>query len=230
MLKYAKVINEKTKQCEVGLGDPTAIFDEVEKVRTRQETEQQEQVVPAEYDEQGNLVKEETTEIIDVPVEKSETYIEITTVGQFYESIGMTEQDVEQAYNGLWYLTGYAPTQPLDELKIQKRTEINRARDNAEQGGFEYMGKVFDSDQISCQRISTAAQALQFMDLNKSGSIPVITWTCADNSKIDLTASDLVGLVIALMEHSNSCHQKATELKEQIERAETKEELDNIRW
>lgn len=122
------------------------------------------------------------------------------------------------------------PQPSLEELKVQKRIEINQARDNAEQGGFEYMGKVFDSDQISCQRISTAAQALQFMDLNKSGSIPVITWTCADNSKIDLTASDLAGLVIALMEHSNSCHQKATELKEQIERAETKEELDNIKW
>lgn len=37
-------------------------------------------------------------------------------------------------------------------------------------------------------------------------------------------------ILIALMEHSNSCHQKATELKEQVERAETKEELDNIRW
>ena len=123
MLKYAKVINEETKQCEVGLGDPTAIFDEVEKVRTWQETEKQEQVVPAEYDEQGNLVKEETTEIIEVPVEKSENYIETTTVGQFYESIGMIEQDVEQAYNGDWYLKGYAPTQPLDELKALKRSE-----------------------------------------------------------------------------------------------------------
>ena len=41
--------------------------------------------------------------------------------------------------------------------------EINLARDNAEQGGFEYMGKVFDSDQVSCQRISCAAQALSIL-------------------------------------------------------------------
>ena len=129
MLKYAKVINEETKQCEVGLGDPTAIFEDVEKVRTWQETEQQEQVVPAEYDEEGNLVKEETTEIVDVPVEKYENYIETMTVGQFYESIGMTEQDVEQAYNGSWYLSGYAPVQPLDELKNLRRAEINQVRD-----------------------------------------------------------------------------------------------------
>ena len=118
----------------------------------------------------------------------------------------------------------------LDKLKEQKRIEINRYRDAAEQGGFEYLGKVFDSDQISCQRISTAAQALQLMNLSENGNIPVITWTCADNTTIDLTASDLAGLVIALMEHSNSCHQKATELKEQVEKATTEEELNAISW
>ena len=122
------------------------------------------------------------------------------------------------------------PEPTLDELKLAKCAEINRSRDAEEQGGFEYLGKVFDSDQISCQRISTAAQALQLMNLSEGGDIPVITWTCADNTTIDLTASDLAGLVIALMEHSNSCHQKATELKEQAEKATTEEELNAISW
>lgn len=225
MLKYAKVINEETKQCEVGLGDPTAIFEQVEKVRTWQETEQQEQVVPAEYDEEGNLVKEETTEIIDMPVEKSENYIETTTVGEWYESIGMTEQDVEQAYNGDWYLTGYAPTQPLDELKNLKRAEINKARDKAEQGGFEYLGKTFDSDQVSCIRMSSAAQAMQYAD-----DTAMITWTTQDNSTIDLNKSQLMELVVALAQWSNTCHQKATALKAQIDACESKEALDNIKW
>lgn len=225
MLKYAKVIDEETKQCEVGLGDPTAIFDEVEKVRTWQETEQQEQIVPAEYDEEGNLIKEETTEIVEVPVEKSENYIETTTVGDFYESIGMTEQDVEQAYNGLWYLVGYAPTQPLDELKSLKRAEINKARDKAEQGGFEYLCKVFDSDQVSCIRMSSAAQAMSLAD-----DTATITWTTQDNSTIDLNKSQLMGLVVALAEWSNTCHQKATTLKAQIDACDSKEELDKIKW
>lgn len=225
MLKYAKVINEETKQCEVGLGDPTAIFEEVEKVRTWQETEQQERVIPAEYDEEGNLVKEETTEIVDVPVEKSENYIEITTVGQFYESIGMTMQDVEQAYDGNWYLVGYAPKQPLDELKALKREEINQARDKAEQGGFEYLGKTFDSDQVSCIRISSAAQAMQYAD-----DTATITWTTQDNSTIDLNKSQLMGLVVALAQHSNECHQKATALKAQIDACTSKEVLEAITW
>lgn len=113
----------------------------------------------------------------------------------------------------------------LNELKEAKRAEINAARDQAEQGGFEYMGKVFDSDPISAQRISMAAQA---MALAPEGT--TITWTCQDNTTIDLTAQELVGLVVALAEWSNTCHQKATALKAQIDAAQTAEELELITW
>lgn len=67
MLKYAKIINEETKQCEVGLG----------------------------------------------------------TNIDFYKSIGMTEMDVEQAYNGDWYVKGYAPEEPAptEEEQRQKREQ-----------------------------------------------------------------------------------------------------------
>ena len=61
MKKYAKVINEETKACDVGLGTNTA----------------------------------------------------------YYKSIGMTEQEVEQAYNGQWYLAGYAPVKPAPTLEQQ---------------------------------------------------------------------------------------------------------------
>lgn len=61
MKKYAKVINEETKLCEVGLGTNSA----------------------------------------------------------FYQSIGMTEMEVEQAYNGEWYLKGYAPEKPEPTIEEQ---------------------------------------------------------------------------------------------------------------
>lgn len=167
MKKYAKVINEETKLCEVGLGTNKA----------------------------------------------------------FYQSIGMTEQEVEQAYDGSWYVLGYAPKKPLNEIKAEKRAEINTARDAAEQGGFEYLGKSFDSDPISCQRISMAAQAMALAD-----DTAKITWTCQDNTTIDLNKTQLVGMVAALAEWSNTCHQKATALKAKIDAAETAEELENITW
>ena len=41
---------------------------------------------------------------------------------QFYKSIGMTEMDVEQAYNGAWYLNGYAPQRPEPTPQEQIRS------------------------------------------------------------------------------------------------------------
>lgn len=38
---------------------------------------------------------------------------------EFYKSIGMTEMDVEQAYNGQWYVKGYAPVQPEPTIDEQ---------------------------------------------------------------------------------------------------------------
>lgn len=61
MKKYAKVINEETGLCEVGVGTNTS----------------------------------------------------------FYASIGMVEMEVEQAYNGSWYLKGYAPAKPEPTLEEQ---------------------------------------------------------------------------------------------------------------
>ena len=48
----------------------------------------------------------------------------IGTNTDFYKSIGMELLDVEQAYNGQWYLQGYAPTQNIDELKANKLSEL----------------------------------------------------------------------------------------------------------
>ena len=42
---------------------------------------------------------------------------------EFYQSLGMTEQDVEQCWNGSWYLTGFAPQKPApthDEISKQR--------------------------------------------------------------------------------------------------------------
>lgn len=117
------------------------------------------------------------------------------------------------------------PELTLEELKILKRAEINNYRDRVEQGGFEYLGKVFDSDQVSCIRMSSAAQAMQF-----APDDAIITWTCQDNTTIDLNKAQIMGLVVALAQHSNECHKKATALKAQIDACETKEELDKIVW
>ena len=64
---YAKIINEETKACEVGLGTNSA----------------------------------------------------------YYQSIGMEEMEVEQAYDGSWYLVGYAPEKPVEEMQAEVRAVRN---------------------------------------------------------------------------------------------------------
>lgn len=69
MLKFAKVIDETTKVCEVGLG----------------------------------------------------------TDATFYESIGMTEMEVEQGYDGDWYLQGYAPVKPQEQIEAELQKQLTDA-------------------------------------------------------------------------------------------------------
>lgn len=68
MLKYAKVIDDQTKLCEIGLG----------------------------------------------------------TDSEFYLSVGMTEQDVEQAWDGNWYLTGFASEKTVEKMQEEVRKVRNQ--------------------------------------------------------------------------------------------------------
>ena len=44
----------------------------------------------------------------------------------FYQSIGMSEMEVEQAYDGSWYLKGYAPEKPVEEKEAEVRAVRNQ--------------------------------------------------------------------------------------------------------
>ena len=48
----------------------------------------------------------------------------VGTDEEFYQSLGMTLQDVEQAYNGNWYLSGYAPKPSDVELAKKEITDL----------------------------------------------------------------------------------------------------------
>lgn len=133
---------------------------------------------------------------------------------------------IKQTENGLEAIEPEKPT--LDELKSKKKEEINQARDKAEQGGFEYLGKVFDSDAISCQRIALASQSALISKEN--GSDFSVVWTCQDNSTIELDADKMVGVSLALTQWSNNCHIIASELKAEVNKATTEDELNNIKW
>ena len=53
----------------------------------------------------------------------------IGTDTEFYRSIGMTEQEVEQAWNGAWYIKGYAPEKPTEQKETEARAERDQRID-----------------------------------------------------------------------------------------------------
>lgn len=61
-------------------------------------------------------------------IENKETKVCSVGIGtntEFYRSIGMSEMEVEQAYDGAWYVKGYAPEKPIEELQAEVRAVRN---------------------------------------------------------------------------------------------------------
>ena len=105
----------------------------------------------------------------------------------------------------------------LDEIKFQKWTEIKFERDQLEFGGFEFEGGVYDSDQVSQGRIMGAVSA----GVDQ-------TWTLADNTTAELSASQLQQLYAALQARIASVHERGRIARQLIYDAETKEEVEAI--
>lgn len=105
----------------------------------------------------------------------------------------------------------------LDEIKGQKWAEIKSERDSLEFGGFEFEGNIYDSDQVSQGRIMGAASA---------GVDQV--WTLADNTTVNLTASQLQQLYAALQAHIASVHERGRIARQLIFGAETREQVEAI--
>ena len=105
----------------------------------------------------------------------------------------------------------------LDDIKAQKWDEIKSQRDSLEFGGFEFEGDIYDSDQVSQGRIMGAAAA----GLDQ-------VWTLADNTTVELSASQLQQLYVTLQLHIASVHERGRKARLAVESAETKEEVEAI--
>lgn len=56
--------------------------------------------------------------------ETKEVSVGVGTNAEFYKSIGMTEMDVEQSWDGCWYVKGYAPEKPTPTKEEVKQKRI----------------------------------------------------------------------------------------------------------
>lgn len=169
MLKYAKVINDTTKACEIGLG----------------------------------------------------------TNASFYQSLGMTEQEVEQAYNGAWYLKGYAPQKPLEELKLAKCAEMNRAREKARLEEYaEYNNDKFDIDETSQSNILAQIKVAELLQNDKATYV----YRSKTNQSHLFNVYQLQELGLLIAQKVSEIYMRSWDLKAKIDAAETIEEVNAIEW
>ena len=126
MLKFAKVIDEQTKTCEVGIG----------------------------------------------------------TNSKFYKSIGMTEMDVEKGYDGNWYLEGYAPKKPQEQIEAEALAQAKAERaDAVSKIIVEVDGMAFDGDETSQQRMARSIVALEDGE--------TMPWVLYDNTIAEVSKEQL---------------------------------------
>lgn len=125
-------------------------------------------------------------------------------------------------------VVGLGYKEVLEKAKASKLEEINEFRDRAEQGGFEYLGKMFDSDTVSIQRLTVASNTA--MISKQAGVEFLLNWTLQDDSYMEMDAEKMLGVLPALAMHSNNVHVKARGIKDRIELAQTLEDLEAIIW
>lgn len=116
----------------------------------------------------------------------------------------------------------------LDVAKERRWNEIKQLRDKKEASGFPYLGKTFDSDPRSVQRIVGVVLAAQAAAA--SGEDFLIDWTVADNSVAVLNAQMAIGMPVALASFAGRLHAISRGLRDQIEAAETVEDVEAVVW
>lgn len=82
--------------------------------------------------------------------ETKQVSVGLGTNTEFYKSIGMVEMDVEQAYNGGWYLKGYAPEKPAptkEEVSETRRQLFTEQADPLKYAYEECLARYGEDDQ-----------------------------------------------------------------------------------
>lgn len=145
----------------------------------------------------------------------------------YFTEHGYAYLDVEQAYNGNWYLVGYAPEQPLEEAKAQKLSQVNSWRNEARQTeGAEYALDLFDIDEVSQSNIMAQIKVAELL------GNPEVQYIYRSKSNKDhmLNLAQLQELGLAIASKVNQVYQHSWNLKAAIQDAKTLEEVQALSW
>lgn len=110
------------------------------------------------------------------------------------------------------------------EVKNKQWELIKRERTKVEFGTFEYNGMLFDGDLDAQRRLST------YISISKSNSNFTAMFILADNSIVQLTASDFIAIEVAKATQVAEAFEKAATLRNLIENSSSKDVIEGIVW
>lgn len=114
----------------------------------------------------------------------------------------------------------------LDDFKAEKYAAIKKSRDATEFSSFIYNGMTFDGDVDAQRRLSGVVSAAK--SAIAAGHPFTKDFTLADNSVVQLTAEDFVGIEMAKIWQIDAAFQEYRLKRAAIEAATTLEELEAI--
>lgn len=123
-----------------------------------------------------------------------------------------------------WTALHPPPAPTFEELKAVKYDEIAAARYAAETSGCMVDGVTIATDRGS-QALLTAAVVSARLDPEFK-----TRWKCADGRFVTLDAMQLRAIGDAVIAHVEACFAREGEICEQIDAAQTPEELAAIKW
>lgn len=146
---------------------------------------------------------------------------------EFYKSIGMVDMEVEQAYDGSYWLKSYAPSKNLEELKSEKLAELTAITSKIDD-------QLVNTDMIIKSSLGFSINADLRSQNNLRGLISVgtepVNFVTADNTVKSLKIEQLNTLLNECAFNSQNLYLQKWKYKEQIENVQTKEELKTIEF
>lgn len=159
------------------------------------------------------------SEIIELNTPKDCIAVEDPPNSNMFYKNGWVDMPPQPSSNHIfdYNLKQWVDPRSIEQVREQKWSEVKSLRDQLEFGGFEFEGNIYDSDQVSQGRIMGAAGA----GIDQ-------TWTLADNTTVELSASQLQQLYAALQAHIASAHERGRIARQLIFDVETKEQVEEI--
>lgn len=99
---------------------------------------------------------------------------------KYYKSIGFSEMEVEKAWNGSYYLEGYAPQKPIEAYKKEKLDQLQSIK-NQKLKEFSYQDKVYQIDDSSKTNMNGKISAI-LLSQNTEAPIQSVSWIAKDNT------------------------------------------------